>query len=57
MEALWAGALERGETVHVEIKPIYSPGDDIRPASFQVAYQIDGRQFFRFFENVSGGKR
>ncbi|MCB0077994.1 MAG: DNA/RNA non-specific endonuclease, partial [Anaerolineales bacterium] len=51
MEQRWAAALERGERVEVNIRPIYEGVSD-RPARFVVDYWIDGRPFTIEFDNT-----
>lgn len=56
MEAGWASEIEAGNSVGVQVKPIYT-GDSLRPDAFAVTYQVgsDGRPVTRFFNNKPGG--
>ncbi len=50
MENTWAGAVEDGQEVFVQIEAIYTD-DDSRPEEFIVKYTIDGQPFKEEFEN------
>ncbi|WP_252180145.1 DNA/RNA non-specific endonuclease [Endozoicomonas sp. 4G] len=52
MENKWAAALaeEPPKQVSVEIRPIYEEGSK-RPSSFDVFYEVDGKEHFSSFEN------
>ena len=54
MENKWAKALEEGKEVTVDIQPIYEAGSK-RPSSFEVIYEIDGKEYFADFLNQAGG--
>lgn len=43
MEQDWAIALKEGKEVKIKIEPIYE-GDNLRPISFKVKYNIDGQR-------------
>ena len=55
MENIWDKALQAGQKVEVDIKPIYS-GDSKRPDKFKVIYKIDGKEFMKKLKNEAGGK-
>ena len=50
MEADWAKAVDRGDTVHVKIDAIYSD-DTMRPSGFNVTQTINGKESDRFISN------
>ena len=52
MENKWASALggEPPKQVSVEIRPVYEDGSK-RPSSFDVFYEIDGKEFYSSFDN------
>jgi len=50
MENTWAGAVEDGQEVFVQIEAIYED-NDARPEEFIVKYTIDGQPFKEEFEN------
>lgn len=56
METEWANALKEipPKKVNVKIEPIYS-GDSIRPDSFEIVYEIDGKKFEKLIDNKAGG--
>ncbi len=55
LENAWEKALEKGQSVYVEIKPTY-PGDSLRPSILDIKYKIDGVEFNKTFKNQYGGK-
>ncbi len=55
LENTWSKALDSGQKVEVNMKPIYG-GDSTRPSSFIVKYTIDGESRTKFLENSPGGK-
>ncbi|MGG3673831.1 DNA/RNA non-specific endonuclease [Bacillus nitratireducens] len=54
LEQEWAKALADGKTVKVKIEPKYA-GDNIRPISFDVEYEINGIEKFMRMKNQNGG--
>jgi len=55
MEKQWADALDRGQSVKINIQPVYSDAGP-RPSSFRVEYSVDGsRPVVRIFKNSPGG--
>ncbi|MCA6064824.1 DNA/RNA non-specific endonuclease [Thalassolituus marinus] len=54
MENKWTKALEEGKEVTVDIQPIYEAAGK-RPSSFEVIYEIDGKEYFADFLNQAGG--
>ncbi|KUH44865.1 hypothetical protein M2E15_4464 [Bacillus mycoides] len=54
LEQEWAKALADGKTVKVKIEPKYA-GDNIRPISFDIEYEINGIEKFMRMKNQSGG--
>ncbi|PQZ57359.1 transposase [Bacillus sp. MYb209] len=54
LEQEWAKALADGKTVKVKIEPKYA-GDNIRPVSFDIEYEINGIEKFMRMKNQNGG--
>ncbi|MFC0186694.1 T7SS effector LXG polymorphic toxin [Fictibacillus aquaticus] len=50
LENIWAKAIEEGKHVAVRVKINYE-GDGLRPSSFDIEYEIDGRMRFASIEN------
>lgn len=50
LENLWAKSLEQGKKVEVEIEIIYK-GNNLRPASFNIKYKIDGKSYSKIIKN------
>ncbi|WP_077358662.1 T7SS effector LXG polymorphic toxin [Virgibacillus halodenitrificans] len=50
LENQWAKAIEKGKDVSVNVKVIYE-GNSLRPSSFDIEYEIDGRMRFTSIKN------
>lgn len=50
LENQWAKAIEEGRDVSVNVKVNYE-GNSLRPSSFDIEYEIDGRMRFTSLEN------
>ncbi|QTN01572.1 hypothetical protein ERJ70_15270 [Sediminibacillus dalangtanensis] len=50
LENQWAKAIEEGKEVSVNVKVNYE-GNSLRPSSFDIEYEIDGRMRFVSLEN------
>jgi hypothetical protein len=50
MEMDWKRNLKEGKTVNVDIQPKYT-GDSVRPSSFVVHYEVDGKMVRKTFTN------
>ncbi|NBJ70637.1 hypothetical protein D1839_14305 [Roseburia sp. 1XD42-34] len=50
LENIWARAIEEGKNVSVNVKVNYE-GNSLRPSSFDIEYEIDGRMRFTSIEN------
>ena len=55
LENGWQRALDKGQSVYVDIKPSY-PGASLRPDILDVTYTIDSMPYQTVFKNRPGGR-
>jgi hypothetical protein len=55
LENSWQRALDKGQSVYVDIKPIYPPGS-LRPSTLDVKYTIKGVPYQTIFKNRPDGR-
>ncbi len=55
LENTWQRALDRGQSVYIDIKPTYVD-KSLRPSTLDINYTIDGIRYWKRYQNHPGGK-